>query len=142
MSLNAIATSDVGQRHLLSKGKVLVVHEDRANLAYYRTVLQRAGWLVVDCPSYREAMRCLGSGGFDLVVLNQGSRAFEGRPVLERAVEVNRKRPVLVVTRSLDMGCYLDAMHLGATDYLEEPVSEMEMARVAENYFHARSAAA
>ena len=126
----------------MMKGNVLVVDEDPADLVYYRTVLQRVGCAVVTCGSYDQALDCLGAERFDLVVLSQGSSAFEGRRVLERAMVLNRGCQVLVVARSLNMSCYLDAMQLGARDYLEEPVAEHEMVRAAETCLGPRSIAA
>lgn len=129
-------------RGLASKGYVLVVDEDAADLVYYRTVLQRAGCAVVTCNSYDEALDCLGAERFDLVVLSQGSSAFEGRRVLEKAVGTDCEGQVLVVARVLNMSCYLDAMQLGARDYLEEPVPEQDMVRAAETCLTSRAVAA
>jgi FixJ family two-component response regulator len=67
-------------------------------------------------------------------MVSQGSRSFEGRCVVERAIEIDRRLPVLVVARCLDMGCYSDAMQLGAVDYLAEPVSVSEVGRVLGNH--------
>lgn len=127
---------------MVSRGNVLVVDEDRGDLVYYRTVLQRMGCTVVTCSSYEEAQDCLKAENFDLVVVSQGSPAFEGRRVLESAVAINRERSVLVVARSLDMGCYLEAMQLGARDYLEEPIPEKEIQRVTETCLGVRAVAA
>lgn len=131
-----------GQRSLVNKGRAFVVDEDRGDLAYYRATLQRAGWVVVTSSSYDEAAECLQSEPFDLILVSQGSRAFEGRLVLERALMVDPKRPVFVVARSHDMGCYLEAMNLGAADYLEEPIPEKELMRATEAFHQSRSAAA
>lgn len=127
---------------LASKGYVLVVDEDPGDLVYYRTVLQRAGCAVVTCSSYDEALGCLGAEHFDLVVLSQGSSAFEGRGVLEKAVGIDCAGQVLVVARVLNMSCYLEAMQLGARDYLEEPVPEQDMIRAAETCLTSRAVAA
>jgi response regulator of citrate/malate metabolism len=54
--------------------------------------------------------------------------------VLKRATEINRSLPVLVVARCLDMGCYLEAMQLGAVDYLVEPLTASEIGRVLEDH--------
>jgi DNA-binding NtrC family response regulator len=139
---NARMQGHAGQKTLVSKGRALVVNEDRADLAYYQVTLQRAGWGVVASSSYEEALEFFQSGPFDLVVVSQGSRAFEGRQVLERALMADRNKPVLVVTRSLDMECYLEAMQLGAADYLEEPVPETDLTRMAEGFVASRPAAA
>ncbi len=120
------------QRRLEVKGCVLVVDEDPGDLVYYRTVLQRAGYTVVACSTHDEALECLEAERFNLVVVSQGGPSFEGRRVLERALALDRDRQVLVVAHSLDMGCYLEAMQLGARDYLEEPVSEQDMMRAAQ----------
>ena len=130
------------QRRSVTKGSVLVVDGDPADLVYYRTVLQRAGCAVVTCGSYGEALDCLKAERFDLIVLSQGSSAFEGRRVLEGALAIDRGRPVLVVARSLNMGCYLEAMRLGAADYFEEPVPERDLMRAAEACLNSRDVAA
>lgn len=130
------------QVRLVPRGHVLVVDEDRGDLVYYRTVLQRMGCAVVTCGSYAEALDCLKVEPFDLVVLSQGSSAFEGRRVLEYALAIDRDRSVLVVAHYLDMGCYLEAMQLGARDYLEEPVLEKDIIRVAEMCLTSRAIAA
>jgi DNA-binding NtrC family response regulator len=130
------------QRQPVTKGNVLVVDEDPADRVYYRTVLQRAGCTVVTCESCDEALDCLGAEHFDLVVLSQGSSAFEGRRVLEKAIAMDRASKVLVVARVLNMSCYLDAMQLGARDYLEEPVPEREMIRAAEMCLNSSAIAA
>jgi DNA-binding NtrC family response regulator len=131
-----------GQRPIATGGNVLVVDEDPADLVYYRTVLQRAGCAVVTCNSYGQALDCLAAEHFDLVVLSQGSSAFEGRRVLEQAITTDRDRQVLVVARVLNMSCYLEAMQLGARDYLEEPVPEQEMIRAVETCLISRAVAA
>lgn len=124
------------------RGNVLVVDEEPADRVYYRTVLQGLGCTVLTCGSYDEAMDFLEAERFDLVVLSQGSSAFEGRRVLERALALDRSTQVLVVAHCLNMSCYLEAMQLGARDYLEEPVAEQEMVRAAETCLPSRAMAA
>ncbi len=115
---------------LVRSGKALLVHEDPGGLHYYCSILEGWGYQVRACRSYEEGVRCLGSEVFDFVMVSQGSRSFEGRCVVERATEIDRRLPVLIVARCLDMGCYTEAMQLGAVDYLAEPVTLSEIARV------------
>ena len=142
MSYRLRAPKKIEQKRLAPRGNVLVVDEDAADLVYYRTVLQRAGCAVVTCNSYDEALDCLGAERFDLVVLSQGSSAFEGRRVLEKAVAMDRAGQVLVVAHVLNMSCYLEAMQLGARDYLEEPVPEQDIIRAADTCLASRAVAA
>ena len=131
----------VGRPPFVPRGRVLLVHEDRGELDYYHAIFQGQGFMVHACSSYDEGARCLESEVFDLIVVSQGSPAFEGRFVLERAMEVDRRLPVLVVARCLEMGCYLEAMQLGAVDYVVEPLTISEMVRVIETHLRPQIAA-
>ncbi len=123
------------------KGTVLLVDEDREDLHYYSVILQEFGYQVRGCESYEEGSRLLGSERFDFIIVSQGSPNFEGRSVLKRANQIDRQLPVVVVARNLDMPCYLEAMQLGAVDYLAEPVSVPELGRAVETHMHPGAAA-
>jgi DNA-binding NtrC family response regulator len=121
--------------------RILLVDEDPGDLHYYRTILEALGYKIWTCNSFLEGARCLDGENFDLVIVSQGSPDFEGRAVLAHAIEIDRGLPVLVVARCIDMSCYLEAMQLGAVDYLEEPLSVTELVRVVENHLRFREAA-
>jgi len=88
---------------------------------------------VTACTSYTEGALLLKRDSFDLIIVSQGSRNFEGRVLVELAIEIDRHLPVLVLTECLDIGCYLEAMHLGAADYVEKPLRADEVARLVES---------
>ncbi len=117
--------------------RVLLIDETPDDLIYHSVLLQGLGCEVFACWSYADGVQQLGSEPWDIVVVSQGSRAFEGRAVLERATAIDRKLPVLVLTPFHDMHCYLEAMQLGAVDYLEGPISQREMRRVLETHMAA-----
>jgi FixJ family two-component response regulator len=77
---------------------------------------------------------------FDFAIVGQGSQSFEGRCVLEQAAEMHRNIPIVVVARFLDVHCYLEAMDLGAVDYLERPGPD-DLGWVVETQLHRRDAA-
>jgi DNA-binding NtrC family response regulator len=109
--------------------RVLFVHQGCQDVPCCVDALKQLGCHVRTCNSYEDGLRCLEREDFDFVVVCQGSPEFEGRCVLKRAIEINPRMPVLVVARCLDMKCYLDAMGLGAFDYLETPLSASEAVR-------------
>jgi two-component system phosphoglycerate transport system response regulator PgtA len=109
--------------------KVLIVDEDETDLRTLRLILQGQGMEVFTCASHEAGVQCLEAESFDFVVVSQGTLAFEGRNVLDRSTQLDRRRPVLVVTRLIDMQCYLEAMQMGAIDYLEMPVPPAELLR-------------
>ena len=117
---------------------VLLVDESPQDLLADADILNRQGYQVRTCKSVREGECRLKSGSFDLVIVSQGTRSFEWRSLVEGAIEVNRRRPVLVVTDCVDMRCYLDAMWLGATDYLERPRSPEQLLKTVRMFLPAR----
>jgi DNA-binding NarL/FixJ family response regulator len=123
-------------RQLLSapKGTALLVGEDPGELRYYCDILEQCGYRVRISNSYQEGVHLLADEVFQFVIVSQGTPKFEGSCVLKRAIEINRSVPVLVVARCVDMGCYLEAMQLGAVDYLVEPLTVSELGRVIENH--------
>ena len=121
---------------------MLLVDDDLSARQYCADILRARRYEVVVCGSQAEGVRCLGQNLIELVIVSQGSQAFGGRRVLERAVEIDRHLPVLVTARCPSKKCYLDAMQLGAVDYLEEPVPPETLVWVIETHLRPRSIAA
>jgi len=126
----------------LIKRRLLVVDEDLEDLLYYSAVLQHQGYEVRSIPSYKDGATWVGREDFDLVLVSQGSTNFEGRSVLARAIEKDRHTPVVVLSRSVDMPCYIEAMQAGALDYMEKPLLPSEIAQLVRKYLRTPSASA
>jgi DNA-binding NtrC family response regulator len=124
------------------RAKALLVYEDPTDLQFYCEMLEGYGYVVQTCNSYPEGVRRLADEAFDFVMVSQGTPKFEGRCVLKRAAEINRSLPVLVVARCVDMDSYLEAMQLGAVDYLVEPLTHLDIGRVLKDHRPIRSMAA
>jgi len=114
------------------------VDESPKDLHANADTLNRQGYTIQTCESVREGECCLKSGSFDLVIVSQGTRSFEWRSLVEGAIGINCRRPVLVVSDCVDMRCYLDAMWLGATDYLEKPHSPEQLLKTVRMFLPAR----
>lgn len=112
------------------KQRILVVDDDLNDLLYYSAVLQHEGYDVRSIASHKEAADCIKRESFDLVIVSQGTAAFEGRSVLARAFERKPEMPVFVLSRSSDIDCYLEAMQMGAIDYREKPLAASELAEM------------
>lgn len=110
--------------------KVLMVIDEPESLNHHSELLRALGYEVLACDSYGDGLAMLQNEAFDMVTVGQGSLSFEGKDVVMRALELDRSIPVLVLTRNTDMENYLEAMQLGAVDYLEMPVSQEEFMRV------------
>jgi DNA-binding NtrC family response regulator len=130
MELRGNEQKTIGTCRSFPQRKALVVDERPDGLEYYATMLEAYGYQVRRCGTYCEGVRCLGNEAFDFVIVSQGTPKFEGSCVLKRAVEIDRGLPAIVVARCLDMGSCIEAMQLGATDYLVEPLTAWEVGRL------------
>ena len=117
---------------LVSKASVLLVDDNIEDLYYHFDVLLGQGHKVSSCCNYGQAADLLEIRKYDLAFVNQGSRAFEGKVVLERANAIPNRVPVIVLARCSDMDCYLEAMRLGAVDYFQKPVPPALMRNLVE----------
>lgn len=110
--------------------RVLMVIDEPESLGHHSELLRALGYEVLACDSYGEGLAILRNEDFDLVTVGQGTLAFEGRGVVMLSIELDRSVPVLVLARNSNMDNYLEAMQLGAVDYLEMPVPIEEFTRV------------
>jgi DNA-binding NtrC family response regulator len=141
MGASIANTRAVKEPQLFPQRRVLLVDNDERDLKYHADILMQRGYEVRPFPSYTEGERCLRDEAFDFVVVSQGGPALPARSLLELAVMKDRRLPVLVVTRSVDIKCYLEVMQLGAVDYLEKPLTPGELLRVLETHLPSRQLA-
>ena len=118
------------QQSLLPRGRILLVDEEEEELKSFNALLRHMGFSVRAFLDYQEAEGCLGHEFFDFAIVSQGSPAFETHRLVQLALAHNRRTPVVVLTRCLEMSCYLEAMQLGAADYLEKPLAPKEFERL------------
>jgi DNA-binding NtrC family response regulator len=76
-----------------------------------------------------------------LIFLDQGSGKFEGQELLAQAMDVDVELRVLVMARSYDPNCYVQAMQSEALDYLEGPLGAAEITALTETFLPRRDGA-
>ena len=116
------------------KPRLLIVDEKEEDLREYSEMLRGLDYDVRPASSYADAAALLEKEPFDLVIVDQGSEDFEGRAVLCRAVEIDRKTPVLVLTGVIDPGCCISALDLGAREYVQKNLTRSEMQELVAEY--------
>jgi DNA-binding NtrC family response regulator len=121
--------------NLCSIRNVLIFDEDIEDLARHAEPFEAHGFEVHKCMSVETAMRSIEREEFEFALVDQGSSAFEGCRVIRHLARYNSHTPFVVVARRKEMVCCQQALALGATDYLEKPVSRAEMDRIIKCYF-------
>jgi diguanylate cyclase (GGDEF)-like protein len=108
--------------------RVLVVDDDRLIREMTRDALVQEGFRVATAASGREALSRLGDEGpFDLVMTDLSMREMDGLELLERVKRASPHTEVIVLTGYASLESALQAMRLGAADYLRKPVSAPEI---------------
>ena len=107
-------------------GKILLADDDRDLVDILRYTFQRDGYSVLLAFDGEMALRMLQSESLDLVVLDLMMPKRNGMEVL-REMRLSSNVPVIVLTALGDEDHVVDALQLGADDYLLKPFRPREL---------------
>ncbi len=108
-------------------GRILVVDDEKAILVALRGLFTKEGYEVDTASSGEEAVRKLDAGGFHVVVTDLSMDGITGMQVLERARAFHPDLAVVMITAHGSEKAAVQAMKLGATDYLPKPFDNDEL---------------
>jgi diguanylate cyclase (GGDEF)-like protein/PAS domain S-box-containing protein len=114
-------------------GRVLVVDDERVNVAIVSCLLQGHGYHTYDAYSGPEALHMVSAHRPDLVLLDIGMPDMDGFAVLQQLREefTAFELPVIMVTAQEDSTQAVRAFQSGANDYVTKPIdAEVTLARV------------
>jgi two-component system, NtrC family, response regulator PilR len=101
--------------------RILVVDDERSMRDLLNIMLRQAGYDVTLAEGGERAIDALRSDPFDLVITDLRMRKVDGLAVLRAAKELSPQTVVLVVTAYASTETAVDAMKLGAYDYITKP---------------------
>jgi CheY-like chemotaxis protein len=104
--------------------KVLII-DDEANIReMMRLTLEAAGYQVGEAADGEEGLARFGDGsGYDVVLLDQKMPGIDGLETLSRLLERTPDARVVMVTAFASIALAVDAMRLGATNFLRKPMT-------------------
>ena len=106
---------------------VLVIEDDdilRQSLTDY---LEDSGYEVCAAENGREGIELFTARNFNVVLTDLRMPEVDGLDVLRTFSEYNKEIPLIVVSGTGDIRDVVEAMRLGAWDYILKPVNEMEV---------------
>ncbi len=113
---------------LRTRTRVLVVDDDRLIREMISDALVEDGCEVSAASSGAEALEVLaGEIPFDVVVTDLSMREMDGLQLLERVKREYPKLDVIILTGYASLESALQAMRLGAADYLRKPIKQLEI---------------
>ncbi|HET9069243.1 MAG TPA: response regulator transcription factor [Amaricoccus sp.] len=105
--------------------RVLVVDDEPAIRRLLRTGLGSQGYAVAEAGTAAEAERAVGAA--DLVVLDLGLPDVSGQELLARWRAAGKAVPIVVLSSRTDEAGIVEALELGADDYVTKPFGMREL---------------
>ena len=108
--------------------RVLFVDDERSLQEFMRTELPRLGHDVTVCPNGETALQAIAAQTFDAAILDIRMPGITGIDVLQRLKQVSPDTEAIMMTGYASEDSMVQAMRLGACDYLRKPckLSEIE----------------
>jgi two-component system, NtrC family, response regulator AtoC len=119
------------------QGRILVVDDERSLRLALKGLLSKEGYQVETASSGEEAIALVQPGAFHVVITDLSMDGVGGMQVLEHAHNVDPECAVIMITAYGSEKIAVQAMKLGAADYLPKPFDNDELRvvvrRVVEN---------
>jgi len=106
--------------------KVLVVDDEPPIRKLLRLGLSTQGYDILDAPSGKAALELIGQKP-DLVILDLGLPDIDGLELLRRIRATNEGVPIVVLSSRGEEGAKVQALDLGADDYVTKPFGMDEL---------------
>ncbi len=107
--------------------KILVVDDEQPIRKLLRAGLSTQGYDIIDAPNGRIAIEEMQNASPDLVVLDLGLPDVSGQELLRRWREGGSTVPVVILSSRTDEPGIVEALDLGADDYVTKPFGVNEL---------------
>ncbi len=106
---------------------ILVIDDDESIRDSMSLVLSKEGYLVRSAVSGEEGLNLFGAEGFQVVFVDLKLPGTTGLQVLSRIKEASPETPVVIITGYASIESAVEAMKLGAYDYMTKPFTPGEV---------------
>jgi two-component system response regulator AtoC len=108
--------------------KILVIDDEPSIRKYLQTLLEVDGFKVTAVNSGKEALERLSEGQRpDFVVLDVLMPEMNGIDTLRQMMQLDRSLSIIMLSCSNEVGTVVEAIRLGAQDYLTKPFEKTEL---------------
>ena len=112
--------------------KILVVDDEQTVCNSIKKILSRKGYSVDNSLNAEEAMMKIKSTSYDLVITDMKMPKISGLELLEIVKDYYPELEVVLITGYASVDTAIEAMKLGASDYLPKPFTPDELIEIAE----------
>jgi len=115
--------------------RILIVEDESIIRMALRKLLERHDYRVSEAESVKEATRSYDINHFDLII---SDLRLPGAPGTE-LITLSTKTPVLIMTSYASLRSAVDAMRMGAVDYIAKPFDHQEMVKTVQRILSEQS---
>jgi DNA-binding NtrC family response regulator len=115
--------------------KVLVVDDEPGMRSLLTRVLEKEGYIAVACADGDEALQAFAKEDWDLVIADIDMPGMDGIELLKHIRKDSPHVPVLMITAYATVETAVEAMKLGAHDYITKPFAVDELKIVVSKVF-------
>jgi DNA-binding NtrC family response regulator len=112
---------------MLKKLKILLMDSEKNSCDEMQEFIQREGFIVLTAHSAAEGQLVLQRMPIDILILDIRLPDANGLEVLKESKSRYPKLEVIVISGHGDMDSVIQAMHLGALDFLRKPLRLMDL---------------
>jgi len=115
---------------LAKTASILVVDDEENAREGLSKILSKEGYKVDTAADGKEAIDVIKRQNFDLVITDMRMPLMDGFEVLREIKKMDEDIGVIMITAYGEVESYLEAMNLGAFEYINKPVRVNELKRV------------
>ncbi|MFZ5798473.1 MAG: sigma-54-dependent Fis family transcriptional regulator [Desulfobulbus sp.] len=102
--------------------KILVVDDEKVHRFMLTSLLGEWGWQVEEADDGSTAVAAVERGPFDAILMDVRMTAMDGMEALQRINAINPAIPVVIMTAYSSVDSAVEAIKMGAHDYLTKPL--------------------
>jgi len=122
----------------MAEHKVLVVDDEKSMVQFLSVLLRREGYEVMTAATGPSAMEKVRESAIDVVITDLKMPGMDGIELLEQIKKIDPTLPVIIMTAYASQKSAIDALNLGAFQYMEKHAKNDEIKLVVRNALEMR----
>ena len=119
----------------MKKRRILVVDDEENSRNVLSQYIIGCGYNVITAKSGEEALDTMKESSFDIVITDLRMTGISGIDLLREIKKIKPDTGALIITAFGEIDSYIEAMNLGAFDYLNKPIKLDELKNAISNFF-------
>ncbi len=107
----------------MNSTKIMVVDDDYSSRLFLQKILNKENYQTSICGDGLEALELIDKQSFDLVITDLKMESIDGIELLEKLKDIDPEIAVIILTGHASIQTAIEALRLGASDYLTKPIN-------------------